>query len=86
MKPSSPQIWFEVWQVLSLTHCLPVAYNRAMKKLSGTPGEAPRLVVRFAPELLTRLRGLAAQDRRALSEYVRLVLEDHIAVKTRKRR
>ena len=41
------------------------------------------LVVRLPGELLATLRKRAAADRRPVSQYVRLVLEDHIKAKRR---
>lgn len=55
-----------------------------MKKL-GSEGEAPRLVLRLAVETLKALKDLATKDRRTLSDYVRLVLQDHVAGKGRRR-
>ena len=56
----------------------------AVKKL-GSEGEAPRLVLRLRGETLAALKDLATKDRRTLSDYVRLVLQDHVAGKGGKR-
>jgi hypothetical protein len=42
-------------------------------------GESPFLRVRITLVMLDTLRRLAVEDRRTLSDYVRLALEDHIA-------
>ena len=47
-------------------------------KLKKGPGEAPKLMLRLSPGLKAELERLAREDRRTLSEYVRLVLEDHV--------
>lgn len=59
---------------------MPLSYSIGMKKL-GSKGEAPRLVVRLAAETLAALKDLATKDRRTLSDYVRLVLQDHVEAK-----
>ncbi len=38
----------------------------------------PNLVVRMEPRMLTELRKLADKDRRTLSDFVRLMIEDYI--------
>lgn len=43
-----------------------------------------RLSVRVPPKLKRRLNQLAKDDRRKVAEYVRLVLEDHVASKETK--
>ncbi len=62
-----------------------MSYNTVMKKL-GSKGEAPRLVLRLAAETLEALKDLAAKDRRTLSDYVRLVLQDHVESAGKRRR
>jgi predicted DNA-binding protein len=61
-----------------------MSYNMAMKKLDPK-GESPRLILRVPPETLKALQDLAAKDRRTLSDYVRLVLQDHVQARTRER-
>ena len=43
------------------------------------------LVVRIPDELRASLEKAAAEDRRKLSDYVRIVLEDHLAGKKKRR-
>ncbi|MBI4564660.1 MAG: hypothetical protein HY716_08230 [Planctomycetes bacterium] len=54
-----------------------------MKPLGGK-GESPFLRVRVPSEMLEALRRLAARDRRKLSDYVRLLIEDHLAMKRKR--
>ena len=56
-----------------------------MRPSVGKGGESPKLVIRLAPELLAALRRAAAEDRRTLSDYVRLVLIDHMKAKGKKK-
>jgi hypothetical protein len=46
--------------------------------------ESPKLIVRVPPATLNALKSLALGDRRNLSEYVRLALQDHIKSKQKK--
>jgi mRNA-degrading endonuclease RelE of RelBE toxin-antitoxin system len=41
------------------------------------------LIVRVSPALRKSLEKLAEKDRRGLSDYVRVILEDHVARKRR---
>lgn len=43
--------------------------------------ESPKLILRVPPEVLEDLKARAAADRRKLSDYVRLILIDHLAGK-----
>lgn len=54
-----------------------MSYDIAMKKLDPK-GESPRLILRVPSETLKALQELAAKDRRTLSDYVRLILQDHV--------
>jgi len=47
-------------------------------------GKTEHLSFRVPPELKDELQQLAAADRRELSVYVRLALEDHVAAKKAK--
>jgi predicted DNA-binding protein len=49
-------------------------YNRVMQELQPTS-------IRLAPELKEALRRFAQEDRRSLSSYIVLVLEQHIAAR-----
>ena len=59
--------------------CDKLLYNTGVRKRLGARGEAPFLTLRVSPKLLKTLKALAENDRRSLSDYVRLALEDHIA-------
>jgi len=52
----------------------------------GKKGEAPKLVIRLSAELLKELRRQAEQDRRTVSEFTRLLIEDGLAQGDRRRR
>jgi len=57
-----------------------------MRRLAKGEGSSPRVQLRIPEPLLKELRRLAEEDRRELSQYVRLILEDHIhAVRKRSR-
>ena len=60
-------------------------YNKDVVRKLGKEGRAPQLILRVTPETLSALKFLAEKDRRSLSEYVRLLLEDHIAAKRKRK-
>jgi len=55
------------------------------RELDKGKGASPFLTVRTPRALLDALERLAASDRRTLSDYVRLVLADHVAAKRKKK-
>lgn len=56
-----------------------------MKSLGKRKGISPVLTLRMPDDLLKTLREMAEKDRRSLSDYVRIVLEDHVQAKGKKR-
>ena len=54
--------------------------NRSASQLMDT-----HLVLRLSTALKSALEKVAARDRRKLSDYVRIVLEDHLAGKKKRR-
>lgn len=66
-----------------IDQCSALGYSPTMKPLGGK-GESPFLRVRVPSEMLEALRRLAARDRRKLSDYVRLLIEDHLAMKRKR--
>ena len=45
-----------------------------------------QMVLRLPSDMRTALEKAAAEDRRKLSDYVRIVLEDHLAGKKKRRK
>lgn len=57
-----------------------------MKRLSKGKGPSPRIQLRLPLALFKALEGLAAKERRDLTDYIRLALLDHVDGKQRKGR
>jgi predicted DNA-binding protein len=50
----------------------------------GKKGESPKLVIRVSAELLQQLKHQAEKDRRTVSDFTRLLIEDGLSkLKTR---
>ena len=69
----------------SLDSSYAVVHNLGMTRRLSKGGEAPRLILRVGPKTLAALKELAAKDRRSLSEFVRLALEDLVASKRKRK-
>ena len=57
-----------------------------MKRLSKGKGPSPRIQLRLPADLYKALEGLAAKERRDLTDYIRLALLDHVEDRKKGRR
>lgn len=56
-----------------------------MPRLGKGKGASPRINFRLPEALYRELLKLCAEDRRDLSDYLRLVVEDHVAAKRKRK-
>ena len=60
-------------------------FGRMSRRRSGRGKLDTHLMVRLSTELREGLEAAAEEDRRGLSDYVRIVLEDHLAARKKRR-
>jgi predicted DNA-binding protein len=52
----------------------------------GKKGEAPKLVIRVSAELLQELKQQAERERRTVSDFTRILIEDGLAALKKRRK